>query len=73
MESTDDNFASQIVSLVRNEIDKSENQKRIKQCVIDPILIYALQSILPYIVIVIIFLLLLLFGQGYTIYKLRST
>lgn len=60
-----------IIDMIRSEIEKAENRKKLQQC-FDPILIYAIKSIQPYIVTIFVLLVIVIFMLTYIVFKLHG-
>ena len=64
-----DKLMSRILSTIKNELDKSENRQHIK-CFLDPVMMFFIKTIQPYIVLITILLLVLIISQTYVAYTL---
>lgn len=64
-----DRILSRILSTLRNELEKKDTQNHIK-CFFDPVMLYLLKSVQPYIILVIVLLTLLVMSQAFIALKL---
>lgn len=65
----DQRLSIKIMEMLRQEMEKSGTKEKIK-CMIDPVFLYIIGVLQPYIVIVVAIMMILLFSQGYMISRL---
>ncbi len=68
-DTVNDRLSSKILELLKSEITKTETQKKIK-CMIDPLSIYLVSGLQPYVFTLIILMIFILLFQGYITLKL---
>jgi hypothetical protein len=64
----EERLSSRILNMLKNEISKGETQKTLK-CMIDPLTLYVLEVLQPYLIVIIVLLTTICMLQGYIIFR----